>query len=171
MRFLSRSGAASSSEKTVCLEKVRVELSGRSLARRRAFFPAPERVRSLGRTPGLVAFGHVPPGRLRLLPPGGSAHRLRYLAIPGSTLGFALEDGFFLQAIVTRETAHQRTLRPIVEHPAHVFARNACHRGEVALGNFLPDEDAPLADVMAERLGEVQQRARNAPFHGEKVRG
>ena len=42
---------------------------------------------------------------------------------------------------------------------------------EVALGDFLPNEDAPLADVTAEGLGEAQHRARNAPFHGEKVRG
>src|SRR5262249_54001116 len=101
-------------------------------------------------------------------PPPASPARRRGAAAalsresPGSPLGFALEGGFFLQAIVAREAAHQRTLRPIVEHPAHVFPRDACHRGEVALGNFLPNENAPFPDVMAERLGEAQQSARNA---------
>src|SRR5262249_4654285 len=109
-------------------------------------------------------------------PPASSARRLgaRGCVISqrlGSPLGFALEDGFLLQAIVARETAHQRAVHPIVEHPAHVFPRDACHRGEVALGDFLPNEDAPLAEVTAERLGEVQHRARNASLHGEKVRG
>src|SRR5262245_59396842 len=97
--------------------------------------------------------------------------RPRGLAKPGSPLGFMVEGGFVLQAIVAREPAHQRAVRPIVEHPAHTFPRDACHRGEVALGDFLPNEDAPLAEVVAERLGEIQQRARHASLHGEKVGG
>ena len=88
--------------------------------------------------------------------------RSRDLPNPGSLLGFTAEGGFVLQAIIARETAHQRTVRPIVEDPAHIFPCNACHRGEIALGDFLPNEDASLADVPAERLGEAQQRARNA---------
>jgi hypothetical protein len=47
-------------------------------------------------------------------------------------------------------------VQPIIEHPAHIFPRDACHGGEVALGDFLPNEDAPLTEVTAERLGEVQ---------------
>ena len=88
-----------------------------------------------------------------------------------SLLGFTLESGLVLQAIIAREAAHQRTVRPIVEDPADIFPRNACHRGEVTLGDFLPHEDAALAEVTAERFGEAQQRTRNASFHGEKVRG
>ena len=95
----------------------------------------------------------------------------RDLPNSGSLLGFTVEGGFVLQAIKVRETSHQRTVRPIVEDPAHIFPCNACHRGEIALGDHLPNKDAALADVTAERLGEAQQRARNAPFHGEKVRG
>src|SRR5262249_13765756 len=92
--------------------------------------------------------------------------RPRDLANPGLPFRFTVEDGLVLQAIVAREPAHQRTVPPIVEHPAHIFPRNTRHGGEVALGDFLPDEDAPLAEVVAERLGEVQQRARNASLHG-----
>ena len=86
----------------------------------------------------------------------------RDLPNSGSLLGFTVEGGFVLQAIIARETAHQRTVRPIVEDPAHIFPCNACRRGEIALGDLLPNKDAALADVTAERLGEAQQRARNA---------
>ena len=82
-----------------------------------------------------------------------------------------LKGGLVLEAIVARETAHQRAVRPIVEGPADILPRNACHRAQVALGNFLPNEDAALSDVTAERLGEAQQRASNPSFHGEKIRG
>ena len=86
----------------------------------------------------------------------------RDLPNSGSLLGFTVEGGFVLQAIIVRKTAHQRTVRPIVEDPADIFPCNACHRGEIALGDLLPNKDAALADVTAERLG-AQQRARNAP--------
>ena len=62
----------------------------------------------------------------------------------------------FLQTIIARETGHQRTIRPIVEDPADIFPRDACHRGEVALRNLLLNEDASLADVTAKRFGEAQ---------------
>src|SRR5262249_48135045 len=91
--------------------------------------------------------------------------------MPAHFLGFTVEGGLVLQAIIARETAHQRAVGPIVEDPADIFPRNACHRGEVALRDFLPNEDAALADVMAERLREAQQRVRNPSFHGEKIRG
>src|SRR5262245_17986854 len=71
---------------------------------------------------------------------------------PCSPLGFTVERGLVLQAIVAREPAHQRTVHPVVEHPAHVFPGNACHGGEVTLGDLLPNEDAPLSDVTAERF-------------------
>jgi hypothetical protein len=58
--------------------------------------------------------------------------------------------------IIARETGHQRTIRPIVEDPADIFPRDACHRGEVALRNLLLNEDASLADVTAKRFGEAQ---------------
>jgi hypothetical protein len=48
--------------------------------------------------------------------------------------------------------------------------RNACHRGKVALGDFLPNEDAALSEVKAERLGEAQQGARNASLYGRSGR-
>jgi len=49
-----------------------------------------------------------------------------------------------------------------VEDPAHTFPCNACYRGEIALGDLLPNKDAALADVTAERLGEwVSQRGGN----------
>src|SRR5262249_40955887 len=86
-------------------------------------------------------------------------------------LGFTVEGGLVLEAIVARETAHQRSVRPIVEGPADILPRNACHRGEVALGNFLPNEDAALSDVTAERLGEAQQGARYTSLYGKKVCG
>ena len=73
-----------------------------------------------------------------------------------SLLGFTLEAVLILQAIIARETGHQRTIRPIVEDPADIFPRDACHRGEVALRNLLLNEDASLADVTAKRFGEAQ---------------
>ena len=94
-----------------------------------------------------------------------------FLMNAGSPLGFTVEGGLVLEAIVARETAHQRAVRPIVEGPADIFPRNACHRGEVALGDFLPNEDAPLANITAERLGEAQQGARDASLYGKKVCG
>jgi hypothetical protein len=75
-----------------------------------------------------------------------------FLTNAGSPLGFTVEGGL-VEAIVARETAYQRAVRPIVEGPADILPRNACHRGEVALGDFLPNEDAALSDVMAECLG------------------
>ena len=45
----------------------------------------------------------------------------RDLPNSGSLLGFTVEGGFVLQAIIVPETAHQRTVRPIVEDPAHIF--------------------------------------------------
>src|SRR5262249_48297425 len=88
--------------------------------------------------------------------------------MPDLIFGFTFEESLVLQAIVTCETAHQRAVRPIVEDPADIFPRNACHRSEVGLGDFLPNEDAALADVTAERLSKTQQRACNASFHGKK---
>src|SRR5947207_15467811 len=86
--------------------------------------------------------------------------RGRAIAQPrGSPLGFALEDGFFLQAIVARAAAHQRTLCPLVEHPAHIFPCDACHRGEVALGDLLTNAAAPFPEVIAARPDEPQPRA------------
>ena len=37
--------------------------------------------------------------------------------------------------------------------------------------HLLPDQDAPAADVVAERLGEAEQRARDAPLDREEARG
>src|SRR5262245_57256199 len=125
----------------------------------------------LGPIPGLVAAGTLLPKALAFARLAGFDARALPSRETASPLGFAVEDGFVLQAIVAREAAHQRAVHPIVEHPAHIFPRDACHRGEVALGDFLPNEDAPLAEVTAERLGEVQQCARNASLHGEKVGG
>src|SRR5262249_58471058 len=81
--------------------------------------------------PGLVALAMCRQGPGLTCLAGSAGMRPRDLANPGLPLGFAVEDGFVLQAIVAREPAHHRTLRPIVEHPAHIFPRNACHGGEV----------------------------------------
>ena len=79
----------------------------------------------------------------------------RDLPNSGSLLGFTVEGGFVLQAIIVPETAHQRTVRPIVEDPAHIFPCNACHRGEIALGDLLPNEGSALTEITAEGLGEA----------------
>src|SRR3989442_11809191 len=62
-------------------------------------------------------------------------------------------------------------LAPRLARSLRSTTRNARHRGEVALGDFLPNEDAALSDVTAERLGEAQQGARNASLYGKRVRG
>src|SRR5262245_42076 len=153
---------------------VRGEIAIKTAPWRRGFFRALRCGTSAGAFGPLR--GLVAPGNLlarssashawQALTPAAALSRER-----SSPLGFTVERGLVLQAIVAREPAHQRTVHPIVEHPAHIFPRNACHGGEVALGDFLPDEDAPLADVTAKRLGKIQQRARNPSLHGEKVRG
>ena len=53
----------------------------------------------------------------------------------------------------------QLQTHPFVEDPADVFPRNARHRGDVALAQFLPDDDTAAAEFVAESLGEVEQRS------------
>jgi hypothetical protein len=55
--------------------------------------------------------------------------------------------------------------------PADIFPRNSCHGGEIALRDLLPNEDAALPDVTAERVGKAQESTGSAPFHRQKVRG
>src|SRR5271166_2276801 len=86
-------------------------------------------------------------------------------------LGFSFEDGLVLQAIIARETAHQRTVRPMVEDAADIFPRGACHGRKLALGDLLLNNNAALADVTTELIGKAQQRARNASLDGKKARG
>jgi hypothetical protein len=86
-------------------------------------------------------------------------------------LGFTLENGLVLQAIVARVAAYQRTVCPIVEGPADIFPHRSCHRGKVALGDLLLDDNAPLADVTTKLFSQTQQRARNAALNGKKARG
>src|SRR5207247_2066928 len=93
----------------------------------------------------------------------GSRHAAARSREGGSPLGFAVEDRLVLHAIVAREPAHQRTVHPIVEHPAHIFPRNACHGGEVALGHFLPDADAPLPKVTADPPSITESSPTTAP--------
>src|SRR5262249_26567333 len=146
-------------EKITFLKWVRGVFPGKNRSRKRGLIGANyggDFSGALAAMPGLVALAMCRQGPLAspaVQAAGACAARSRE---GGSPLGFAVEDRLVLHAIVAREPAHQRTVHPIVEHPAHIFARNACHGGEVALGHFLPDEDAPLSEVMPERLGEVQ---------------
>ncbi len=43
--------------------------------------------------------------------------------------------------------------------------------GYVALINLLPDENAPVPHIFAERFGQVQKRTGYPPFHREEARG
>src|SRR6516164_2478515 len=71
-------------------------------------------------------------------------------------LGLFSEKGLVLQVVIALNTAHQRTIRPIVKHPADRFPRGAGHCGKVALGDLLLNDDAPFAHVAAELFGKVQ---------------
>ena len=70
-------------------------------------------------------------------------------------LRFSFEDGLVLQTIIARKAAHQRTLQPVAENAADVFPCGACHGGQIALGDLLLNEDAPLADVTTELIGKT----------------
>ena len=72
-----------------------------------------------------------------------------------SSLGFTFECGL-VHAIIARETFHQRAVNPIVEDPADIFSRNAGHGSEITLRDFLLNQNVPLANFLAERLGKVQ---------------
>jgi hypothetical protein len=54
---------------------------------------------------------------------------------------------------------------PVLEHAAYIFASDAGHCRQIALVDLLPNENAPAANVLAERLGQAQQCPRHAPFH------
>src|SRR5712671_6038851 len=83
----------------------------------------------------------------------------------------ALELGLVFQAIVARQPAHQLVADPVVENAADVLARDPGHGGDVALADLLPDENAALADVLAERLREIEQRPRHTALERQKASG
>src|SRR5271166_1183525 len=93
--------------------------------------------------------------------PGRSAVARGYII-----LGFSFEDGLVFQAIIARETAHQRTVRPMVEDAADIFPRGACHGRKLALGDLLLNNNASLDgkkargchDVVGEAQAVRQQR-------------
>src|SRR5262245_15719225 len=72
-----------------------------------------------------------------------------------SPLLFMLKSRPVLQAIITRQALHQRAVPPLIEDPADIFPRNPCHGGEIALRDLLPNKDAALPDVTAERVGKA----------------
>ena len=57
-------------------------------------------------------------------------------------LGFMLKLRLVLKAIIARQAADQLAPLPLVEDAAHVLARDAGHGGNVALPDFLANDDA-----------------------------
>src|ERR1700722_8757833 len=62
----------------------------------------------------------------------------------------ALQRVLALEAVIAGEAADQLLLHPVLQDAAEVLARDARHGGEVALADFLANEDASGADVLAE---------------------
>ena len=87
----------------------------------------------------------------------------------GSHLRFAFERGAVFEAVIAGEPAQQLVAHPVVEDAADVLARDARHRGEIALRDLLADQDAARADVVAERFREAEQRLRDAAFQRQEA--
>ena len=84
-------------------------------------------------------------------------------------LDFAFELGPVLQAVVARQPADQLEPDPFVQDAADVLARDPGHRGDVALADLLADQDAALADRLAERFRKIKQRPRHAALQRKKT--
>src|SRR5581483_3195961 len=83
--------------------------------------------------------------------------------------GLVLQQALVLKAIVAGKAADQLAPLPVVENAADLLASNAGHGGEVALPDFLADDDAAGANVLAEVLGQFEQRAGDTAAQRQKT--
>ena len=74
-------------------------------------------------------------------------------------------------AIVARQPRNQFRTHPLIQNSTDVFPCNTSHRGNVALTDFLLDDDSARADLAAECLGQVEQSACHAALGRQKTSG
>src|SRR5688572_14491766 len=84
-------------------------------------------------------------------------------------LNLALQLFPVLQAVVARQPGDELEPDPFVQDARDVLARDPGHCGDIALADLLADQNASVADRLAERLGKIEQGARDAPFQRQKA--
>ena len=77
-------------------------------------------------------------------------------------LDFALEFRFLLKAIVTGPATDDFAAFPILKDTVHVFASNSGHGREVALPDFVLNDDAVRSDISPKMIRQFEQREGNA---------
>ena len=125
--------------------------------------------RTSPRKADFVALGEAREGTLGIeVTPDGSRSRCPELWITSPISRSQLSTS--LQAVIAgRGGVTTLAPHPVVQDAADVLARDAGHRGEVALADLLPDDDAAAADVLAEGIREVEQRARDAALERQEA--
>ena len=73
--------------------------------------------------------------------------------------------------IVARGLSDQSAPPTLRQRPADVFARDAGHRGDVVLPDFMEDRDPSRLCLSAEMFGEFEQGPRDARLHGQEACG
>ena len=73
-----------------------------------------------------------------------------------------------LKAIITGKSADQLATLPIVENATDVLAGDAGHRGKVALPDFLVNDSAAGADILAKILCQFENVS-DAPTQRQKT--
>jgi hypothetical protein len=86
-------------------------------------------------------------------------------------LGFLLQPLFILDAIIAGQSADQLAALPVGENAAETFTRDARHRREIALADLLVDDDAASANILAEVVRQVEQRAGNTAAQRQESPG
>src|ERR1700722_909963 len=83
----------------------------------------------------------------------------------------ALKLRLVLKAIIAGKVAHQLMALPVVKNAADSFARDAGQGGEVALTDFLTDDDTARADILAEMVREFEQGRRHPALERQEASG
>src|SRR5580704_5197553 len=86
-------------------------------------------------------------------------------------LRFVLQLRLVLKAIITGQTADQLAPFPIVKNAADILARDARHGGDIALTDFLANDDAARADILAEMVRKLEQRRRHPALERQEASG
>jgi hypothetical protein len=73
-------------------------------------------------------------------------------------LDFALEFRFLLKTIVTGPATDDFATFPILKDTVHVFASNSGHGREVALPDFVLNDDAVRSDISPKMIRQFEQR-------------
>src|SRR4029079_48852 len=88
-----------------------------------------------------------------------------------SQLRFVLQLRLVLKAIIAGQAADELAPFPIVKNAADILARNARHRGNIALTDFLADDDAARADILAEMVRQLEQGRSHPALERQEASG